>query len=129
MAKQVVTTAILQCTFGAAPSVFSATPKNIKSGMQDAGHIFDNKPMVNIKPFGVCSCPAFPATATATTAAAGVLTPMPCIPNTAVGPWAPGSPTAPLNMIPALNDTSKLMCMWGGVISVNYPGQVTEDIP
>lgn len=128
MAKQVVTTAVLQCTFGAAPSVFSATPKMIKSGGQDAGNIMDHKPMLNIKPFGVCSCPAFPATATATTAAAGVLTPMPCVPNT-LAPWVPGSPTVPLQNSPALNDTSKLMCSWGGVISVTSPGQFTEDIP
>jgi len=128
MAKQVVTTAMLQCTFGAAPSVFSATPKQVKSGMQDAGNIMDHKPMVNIKPFGVCSCPAFPATASATAAASGVLTPMPCIPNT-MAPWVPGSPTNPVSYFPALNDTSKLMCTWGGVISVTSPGQFTENIP
>jgi hypothetical protein len=28
-----------------------------------------------------------------------------------------------------LNDTSKCMCTWLGVISVTMPGQMTEDVP
>jgi hypothetical protein len=31
--------------------------------------------------------------------------------------------------MPALNDTSKLMCTWAGVISITVPGQFTEQIP
>jgi hypothetical protein len=31
--------------------------------------------------------------------------------------------------MPALNNTSKLMCMWAGVISVINPGQLKELIP
>lgn len=128
MAFQVVTTATLQCTFGAAPSVFSATPKMVKSSYQDAGNIMDHVPMMNIKPFGVCSCPANPAVAAATAAAMGVLTPQPCVPNTPA-PWVPGSPTVLINYMPALNNTSKLMCIWGGVISVTFQGQTTHQIP
>jgi hypothetical protein len=44
-------------------------------------------------------------------------------------PWAPGSPTVPLANQPSLPDTSKLMCVYGGVISVLFPGQTTEFIP
>ena len=44
-------------------------------------------------------------------------------------PWVPGAPTVLLGNMPALDDTSKLMCTWGGVISVAFPGQVTEQIP
>jgi hypothetical protein len=84
--------------------------------------------MVNILPFGVCTSLANPTVAAATSAAMGVLTPMPCIPATAA-PWVPGAPTVLLGNMPALDDTSKLMCTWGGVISVVYPGQVTEQIP
>lgn len=128
MPKQVVTGAMLQCSFGAAPSTFVATPKMIKSGFMDAGNIMDNKPMANIMPFGVCSSLANPTVASATSAALGVLTPMPCVPNTAVGPWAPGSPTVLNANMPALNNTCKLMCMWAGVIQVTNPGQFTHDI-
>ncbi|MGG7566951.1 DUF4280 domain-containing protein [Rhodovulum sp. DZ06] len=128
MPYQVVTTATLQCTFGAAPSVFQATPKMVQSSFQDAGNIMDHVPMTNIKPFGVCSSPANPAVAAATAAAMGVLTPQPCVPNTPA-PWVPGSPTVLINFMPALNNTSKLMCIWGGVISVTYQGQATHQIP
>jgi hypothetical protein len=31
--------------------------------------------------------------------------------------------------VPALNATSKCMCMWGGVISVVNPGQISVQVP
>ena len=93
-----------------------------------AANIMDNKPMVNIMPFGACTSIANPTVASATAAALGVLTPMPCIPAT-LTPWVPGAPTVLLGNMPALNNTSKLMCTWLGVVSVVHPGQVTEQIP
>ena len=121
--------ALLQCTFGAAPSTFVVLPVHrMLTSNQPAANIMDHKSMVNVMPFGVCSSLANPAVASATAAAQGVLTPQPCVPNTPA-PWAPGSPTVVLDKFPALNDTSKLMCVWGGVISVQYPGQVTHMIP
>jgi hypothetical protein len=128
MPNQVVTGALLQCSFGVAPSSFVATPKMIMSSFMDAGNIMDHKPMVNILPFGMCTSPANPQVAAATAAALGVLTPMPCIPNT-VAPWIAGAPTVLNKMMPALDDISTLMCMWGGVIKVNFAGQVTHQIP
>jgi hypothetical protein len=90
--------------------------------------IQDNKPIMNILPFGMCNCPANPMVAAATAAAFGVLTPMPCIPVT-TAPWTPGSPKVLLGNIPALNNKSKLMCNWGGVIEVLMPGQFMTMIP
>ena len=58
----------------------------------------------------------------------GVLTPMPCIP-VIPAPWVPGSPTVLIANKPALNNSSKLMCAWGGVISINNPGQMKHQIP
>jgi hypothetical protein len=40
----------------------------------------------------------------------------------------PGSPTQLLGKMPTLNDSSKLMCMWGGVIEINMPGQFTVTV-
>jgi hypothetical protein len=46
---------------------------------------------------------------------------MPCVPVTP-GPWVPGAPTALLRNMPALDQSCKCMCAWGGVISVAVPG-------
>jgi hypothetical protein len=128
MPNNTCTGAMMACTFGAAPSSFIATPKQVMTSFMPAANIMDNKPMANIPPFGVCTSLANPAVAAATAAALGVLTPQPCIPNTPA-PWAPGSPTVMVANMPALNNTSKLMCLWAGVISFTSPGQTTHQIP
>jgi Domain of unknown function (DUF4280) len=128
MAQATVMTAQLACTMGAAPSTLQVLPVNqVQCGKQIAANIMDYQPMVNIMPFGVCISPANPVVAAATAAALGVLTPMPCIPNT-VAPWVPGSPTVILGGMPLLNNTSTCMCTWGGVISVAMPGQLQTTV-
>lgn len=129
MGQQVVMTGALQCSFGAAPSTLVVTPENkVIVNNMPAATIMDNVPMKNIMPFGMCSSLANPTVASATAAALGVLTPMPCIPVTAA-PWAPGSATVMIANKPALNNSCKLMCNWGGVISINMAGQTTTNIP
>lgn len=118
----------IQCTFGAAPSVLNVLPQAKVMNVMAAATIMDNKPIVNITPFGMCMSMSNPMVAAATAAALGVLTPMPCIPVT-TAPWAPGSPTVIIGGNPALNNSSKLMCAYGGVISVNVPGQTTINVP
>jgi hypothetical protein len=121
----VVNTAVTQCSFGAAPSTLIVLPIHRVLGVnQPAANILDHKPIVNIVPFGMCTSLANPAVASATAAAQGVLTPMPCVPNTTT-PWAPGALKTLLDGSPALDDPSKCMCMWGGVISINFAGQAT----
>lgn len=128
MGQQVCAGAMLQCSFGAAPGTLMVLPANCVMTGAPAANIMDNKPMLNILPFGMCQSPANPMVAAATAAALGVLTPMPCIPVTAA-PWMPGSPTVLIGNMPALNNSSKLMCNWGGVISINVPGQFTVMVP
>ncbi|MFH7243425.1 MAG: DUF4280 domain-containing protein [Spirulina sp.] len=130
MGIQVVMGATLQCSFGVAPSALMVIPKGppTMAGGPLAASIMDFAPMVNILPFGMCTSIANPTVAAATAAALGVLTPMPCIPVT-VAPWAPGSPTVLLGTFPALNNSSKCMCAWAGVISILNPGQFTVQIP
>ena len=128
MGQQTCMGAMLKCTFGVAPGTLMVLPANcVLTAVPDA-NIMDNKPMMNILPFGMCQSMANPMVAAATAAALGVLTPMPCIPAT-VAPWVPGSPTVLIGNMPALNNSSKLMCMWGGVIGINAPGQATVSIP
>lgn len=111
------------CSFGAAPSVLNVLPAARVMTSQALATIMDNIPMVNITPFGMCSSPANPTVAAATAAALGVLTPMPCIPVPA-GPWMPGSPKLLIGGKPALTSDSRLMCSWGGVIQITFPGTV-----
>ena len=129
MGQQVCMGAMMQCSMGLAPSSLMVVPTNkVMTSNKPAATIMDHKPMVNVLPFGMCKSPANPMVAAATAAALGVLTPMPCIPATAA-PWVPGSPTVVIGNMPALNNSSKLMCSYGGVISINSPGQVKELIP
>ncbi|MEO5931491.1 MAG: DUF4280 domain-containing protein [Candidatus Kapaibacterium sp.] len=129
MPMHVCNGAMIQCSFGVAPVSLVVLPENqvITSNMP-AATIMDYKPMVNILPFGMCNSPSNPTVAAATAAALGVLTPMPCVPATAA-PWVPGGPTVLMGNFPVLNDASKLMCSYGGVIQVVMAGQFTEMVP
>lgn len=129
MGQQVVAGALLQCSFGAAPSSLVVLPANrTMAAGPPAANIMDFAPIVNIPPFATCMSMANPMVAAATAAALGVLTPMPCMPVT-VGPWIVGAPTVLLGGMPTLNNSSKCMCAWGGVISINFAGQVTVQVP
>lgn len=120
--------ASLSCSFGMAPASLSVLPVNrLLLSNLPAANIMDHVPMVNITPFGMCQSPANPMVAAATAAALGVLTPMPCIPATAA-PWMPGSPTVLIDNMPALTQSSCLMCSWGGVIRIVQPGQMTVGV-
>ena len=123
MGVQVVMGAMTTCPFGVAPSSLVITPENmVLASNMPAATIMDNIPMKNIMPYGMCTSLANPTVASATAAASGVLTPMPCIPVVAA-PWAVGVPTVLIANKPALNETSKAMCNWGGVIQITVPGQ------
>jgi hypothetical protein len=129
MPMQVCMGAQLMCTFGMAPSALTVLPINrVMTNQQPDANIQDHIPLVNIMPFGMCITPSNPAVAAATAAALGVLTPMPCIPVTP-SPWVPGAPTVMLGNQPTLDDTSKLMCNWGGVISIVFPGEINVEVP
>jgi hypothetical protein len=129
MGTQVCMGAMLQCSFGVAPSSLVVLPASaVLVGGPPAATIMDNAPIVNIPPFGMCQSMANPTVASATAAALGVLTPMPCVPAT-TAPWVVGAPTVLIGNKPALNDSSKLICMWGGVIQITSPGQVTTQVP
>lgn len=128
MAQHVCMGAMMTCSFGVAPSSLSVLPTTMEQSVSVPGaNIMANIPMANIAPFGMCNSIANPEVASATAAALGVLTPMPCVPVTAA-PWAPGSPTLTLASMPALDSTSKLMCTWGGVIQITVPGEFTIGI-
>lgn len=128
MAQHVCMGATLQCSFGVAPSTLAVLPTNRALAPTPLATIADAQPVLNVPPFGMCQSIANPAVASATAAALGTLTPMPCVPVPA-GPWVPGSPTVLIGGVPALDSTSRLICAWGGVISITTPGQFTVQLP
>ncbi len=104
------------CTMGLTPAPLMILPQKKAFGEnKPIATIQDNKPMVNIMPFGMCKSLGNP----------GVKPPFvpmaPCVPNTAA-PWMPGSPTVLVGNVPALNNSCKLICNYGGVISIMNPG-------
>jgi len=128
MGQLVCMGAVTKCSFGTAPSTLMVLPTNSVMTMVPDANIMDYIPMLNILPFVMCQSLANPTVAAATAAALGVLTPMPCIPMT-VAPWSPGSATVKIAKQPALNNSSKLNCMWAGVIEISFAGQATVNVP
>lgn len=119
-----VSTAMMSCTFGAAPATLNATPMAIVSATMQVGTIMNFTPMADIPTFGTCTSIANPTVAAATAAALGVLTPMPCIPMT-VAPWIPGSTAVLTGGFPTLDSSCKAICLWGGQISISFAGQTS----
>lgn len=128
MAQMVCMGAMMQCSFGTGPATLVVLSPTVLSEGPPTANIVDNVPFTNIPPFIMCTSLANPAVASATAAALGVLTPMPCTP-VIPAPWAPGSPTVMLRGMPALNNTSKLMCAYAGVIQITSPQTTKELIP
>ena len=125
MANPVVNTALCTCAFGAAPmTLMVSSQQTVMMGSMPAATIMDNV----CTTFGMCSSLANPTVASATAAALGVLTPMPCTP-VIPGPWAPGCPTVMVCGKPLLNHTRKLMCAYGGVIQVTMTPAMTVNVP
>ena len=124
MANPVVSTALCTCSFGVAPMPLTgSSQQTVMMGSLPAATIMDNV----CTTFGMCSNPANPTVAAAPAAALGVLTPMPCIPATVS--WVPGCPTVLVCGKPLLNNTSKLMCSYGGVIQVTMTPAMTVKVP
>ena len=113
--------AMMQCSMGMTPSqLMVLNPIRPMIQNKPKATIMDMIPMANIMPFGMCRSLANPTVASATAAAMGALTPMPCVP-VITAPWAPGGQQLITNM-PALLENCKCICMWGGNISINFPG-------
>ena len=128
MANPVVQTATCTCPFGTVPAVLAVTSQQtVTMCKMLAATILDGAPIPNVPTFGMCSSLANPTVASATAAAMGALTPMPCVPATVS--WVPGCPTVTVCGRPLLNNTSQLMCAYGGVIQVNMTPAMTIKVP
>ena len=115
-------TALLTCSFGAAPVALSVLPTTqVLVEGNPVATIQDSAVGLNIPPFGTCSSLANPAVASATAAAQGVLTPQPCTPQPL--PWNPGVPLVLAGGQPVVNAQCMTNCPVGaGVITITVPG-------
>lgn len=124
MTTQVCSGATLQCSFGTAPSTFSASGATV-AATAPSGVVSDVAPS-NVPPFALCTSLANPQVAAATSSAGGTLTPQPCVP--VLSPWTPGSSHVTIAGVPALDDSSQCMCSWGGVVTVASAGQTSVTV-
>ena len=125
MAFPVVMGSMCKCVFGAAPMPLAVSSQQTVQAMNvNVATIMDNK----LPPFGMCSCPNNPAVIAATAAKLGVFSPAPCTPAIPA-PWVVGVPTIQVCGKPLLNNTTKLMCMWGGMISISMTPAQTIQTP
>jgi hypothetical protein len=117
--------AMMQCTMGVAPASLIVLPTNKVNGSNvPAANIQDFQPMTNIPTFGMCQSMSNPQVSAATSAAMGVLTPMPCVPMT-TSPWSPGASKTMIGNQPALTNSCTCNCSYGGTISITNAGQTT----
>lgn len=122
MADFVAAFALIQCSMGTAPGPLQIVPGHaVTVNQRVVATTLDNVPMVNIPSFGMCQSPSNPTVATATTAAMGVLTPMPCIP-VIPAPWTPGSVTVTISNRTVLTGSSQCLCAYGGAITIKNSG-------
>ncbi|MEJ0014966.1 MAG: DUF4280 domain-containing protein [Acetobacteraceae bacterium] len=127
MPELLTTGCMLTCTFGDIPSAFIALELPGKPVIDEAfatATIMEIVPIDNVLPFGMCMSLANPEVAAATTAALGVLTPMPCIP-VILDPWEPPSENMLFDDLPLATVESKCLCTWGGEIAVDVPAEFT----
>ena len=104
------------CDKGLAPCAVAMGLPTIKTSKAPA--LNESSATFSVLPtFGMCTSTANPTVSAATSAAMGVLTPMPCLPQF-IPPWSGTSTTVNLSGAPAVNAMSSLKCSFGGTIKV-----------
>lgn len=127
MGVPVISGATLLCSMGTAPGQLNVTSQlSNRIAGRPAATIADAAPISNIGPCGLCTSMANPTVASATAAALGVLTPMPCVPSP-LGGWICGG-TPLVAGKPQLTTDGSLTCAYGGSISILDPGQTTTRV-
>ena len=118
MPSFVVSGASIQCSMGTTPGTLMATSQQTV--------LMNGKPAATVRdvvPITSGTSLANPTVASATAAALGVLTPMPCVPAPA-GIWVGGSAGVMAGGMPCLTNTATLTCAYGGSIRILSPGQI-----
>lgn len=121
--------ATMRCSMGTSQAKLTVlSSRTVMLTEQPMANISDHLTRINLAPFGRCRSMGFPATASATAAHHGHLTPMPCMHNTPY-PWMGGKNDHLVKGNPALLKTSTCACLWGGTISIVADGQTDTGKP
>lgn len=109
---------VCMCNKGLAPSSPLVGVPTVTAQMTPAFNALNAAPVANIPPFGMCVSTTNPAVISATSAAMGVLTPVPCMPAIVPPTWAATSMKVFIGGQLAVLDRSTLTCALGGQIKV-----------
>lgn len=122
MRRLVVHGATLTCSAGSAPAQLAVVQplRAVDGDAKLVATVDDFVPMVNVSAFGLCNAMANPQVASATAAANGVLTPVPCQPVIAA-PWTSGEQLMDVDGRQALTDDGQCTCQWSGQITIVDP--------
>lgn len=127
MSIPVVAGAGCVCTMGTAPGQVNPTNQPaIRFGGKPVASVADAVPLSNITPCGLCMSMGNPAVQAATAAALGVLSPQPCTPAP-TGGWACGGKVRAGGK-PVLTSDGRLICSYGGSITIVNPGQTAVQV-
>ncbi len=120
----VVAGAKLKCSCGNQECTFQPSDRGITVDEKIQGTNMDYQPQ-NIAGFGMCKSMSNPAVAAATASNFGVLQQMPCQP--VLSPWVNGKTNRTVAGLPAVVDSSQVLCAYAGVIKVVDCGQDLEN--
>ncbi len=106
------------CDKGIAPmSLILGQPTVLASGTP-AFNKLNAAPLVSVPSFTMCTSTTNPEVQAATSAAMGVLTPMPCVPSILTPEWSGTSTVVNVAGQPAVTDKSTIKCAWGGTVKI-----------
>lgn len=107
----------IKCSMAAGPFTLMVIGTDVYKNKPIA-NIGDNKLGVNIiPPVCVCKSPANPVVASMIASTMGAVTQAPSAPLI-TAPWLPGNPQIIIRNMPVLTKNSKLICAYGGIISI-----------
>jgi len=110
--------------WGMMPGPLSVLPLNrVLTSKRPTACMMDTVPFLNIPTFGMCTSKMNPAVIAAMAASMGAVQQAPCIPAP-VGPWMMASMRVLGASKPLITTSACLMCMWGGMIKAQAPGQM-----
>lgn len=106
------------CDKGIAPMALILGQPTVLASGTPAFNKLNAEPLASVPSFTMCTSTSNPEVQAATSAAMGVLTPMPCVPVIPTVQWSGTSTVVNVAGQPAVTDKSTIKCEWGGTIKI-----------